>query len=127
MKALAAYGHYLKLQLFPFQLFPEYPINRDWGLVLLGALGLIPIALLTKRIVGSKQLPHSFILFASFFILLIPTLGFITSPLEFAADRLSYLPSLFFWAAVAFLLSELKLPRQLHSTRLVIPLSLIHI
>ena len=38
LKALAALGHYLKLQFIPTSLFPEYPANHHWFLILLGAL-----------------------------------------------------------------------------------------
>jgi len=118
LKALAAHGHYLKTQLLPLSLIPEYPVNRHWSLIALGLLGLIPAIFLTKAIIFSKKASLPLVLFMSFFALLLPTLGLITSPLRFASDRLSYLPSLFFWAAFVFLLSELTPPRMLGRFRL---------
>ena len=106
LKALSAFGHYLKQQFIPWPLFPEYPSNQDPTLLIIGLIGLIPVGFLTKNICQSKRPPLSSVFFATFFILLFPTLGLITTPLEFAADRLTYLPSLFFWAAAATLLTE---------------------
>ena len=107
LKALSAIGHYVKLHFLPLSLFPEYPSNRLWWQILIGFLCLIPLGLFLSKFLRAAQRPPLHLgLFVCFFILLLPTLGFITTPLEFAADRLSYLPSLFFWAALIGLLSQ---------------------
>ena len=106
LKALAAYGHYLKQQLIPWPLFPEYSSKQTLPLIILGLVGLIPVALLVKDLALSKRPPFSLIFFTAFFVFLAPVLGLIPTPLEFAADRLTYLPSLFFWAAFASLIQE---------------------
>ena len=121
LKALAALGHYLKLQFIPTSLFPEYPANRHWFLILLSALALIPLGLFAKKLLASPRPSLALVSFASFFILLSPTLGLLTTPLEFAADRLSYLPSLFFWLSLIFLLTRLPLPEPLNKARLAFP------
>ena len=106
LKALAAYGHYLKQQILPWPLLPEYPSRQTLPLLILGLVGLIPVALLVKDLALSKRPPLSLIFFAAFFVVLALVLGLIPTPLEFAADRLTYLPSLFFWAAFASLIQE---------------------
>lgn len=107
LKALSALGHYVKLHFWPFFLFPEYPANYLWWQVLIGILCLIPVGLCIKGALDSERpISSSLSFFACFFILLLPTLGFMTTPLEFAADRLTYLPSVFFWAAFVKILTQ---------------------
>ena len=106
LKALAAYGHYLKQQIIPWPLFPEYPSTQTLPLIILGLVGLIPIVLLVKDLALSKRPPFSLLFFTAVFVFLAPVLGLIPTPLEFAVDRLTYLPSLFFWAAFASLIQE---------------------
>ena len=110
LKALASFGHYLKLQLLPFPLIPEYPSTRHPGLVLLGVIGLIPLIPLLKNLFLSKPQPLWLVFFVGFLILLSPTLGLIPTPLEFTADRLTYLSSLFFWSGLLLLLSKIPFP-----------------
>ena len=121
LKALSALGHYLKLQFLPLALFPEYPANRHWALILLGIIALLPLTLLAKHILRSEKSPLALTMFASFLILLLPTLGFLTTPLEFAADRLSYPPSLFFWATFIILLNQIPLTTPWSKTTIAIP------
>ena len=108
LKALAAMGHYLQQHLLPQGLMPEYPTTKSITLIALGVIGLSPLTLWIRYLKKSNiSSPEPLIYYTCFIALLLPVLGFITTPLEFAADRLTYIPSLFFWAACVLSLQNL--------------------
>ncbi|MGJ8655309.1 MAG: hypothetical protein ACSHX6_02575 [Akkermansiaceae bacterium] len=106
LKSLSALGHYFKMQFFPYPLFPEYPANQLWWQVLIGVLCLFPVGGYVRSFFSSERPSLAVSLYVCFIVLIFPTLGFVTTPLEFAADRLSYLPSLFFWAALVLVIAQ---------------------
>ena len=105
LHATAALGHYTFTNVFPINLIVDYPknisaLNLCFGLCILLATGWA----LWKTYQGSHKIYHIAII--AFVALLVPVLGIIPTPLEFAADRLSYLPSLFLIIAIISLCSE---------------------
>ncbi|MDP0492204.1 MAG: hypothetical protein Q7Q71_14235 [Verrucomicrobiota bacterium JB023] len=105
LRALAALGHYLCTQLFPSNLFPEYPASTSPLLIGAGCLSLLPLYPLARALMRRENPSLAACLYGAYLVLLFPVLGVVTTPLEFAADRLTYFPSFFFWASVVVFLS----------------------
>lgn len=99
LRGLAALGHYLQQHLLPSALIPEYTASTSSLMITIGIIGLSPLLLWIRHLISKTPPSMALVCYSSFIVLILPVLGFITTPLEFAADRLTYLPSLFFWTA----------------------------
>lgn len=103
IRAVSALGHYTQKVIFPSKLHPEYPLeNSSLPLTLLGTM----VILLTLWLFYKKHQSAKHLLL--FIALLFPVLGWLASPLEFAADRLVYFPLIFIFIAVSSLLPSIK-------------------
>jgi len=99
LTAIAALGHYVQKTLLPLNLIIDYPLLITWVNVSMGGIILLLAVLALTRIRnGTAHLKERLILL--FITLLLPVSGLIATPLEFAADRLSYLPALLLIVAI---------------------------
>ena len=96
VRAISAMGHYFSKSLCPIKLHPEYQWNESVWLLLLGGSFIIAVVyfVIRQRCAGKYLL--------AFCILMAPILGWSPSPLEFAADRLLYLPLVFLLITIGY-------------------------
>lgn len=114
-RGLAALGHHVQGSFFPVGLTPEYLdtaatlFKALLGLVfLVGLAGLVFQSWRKRGGEGTVVPPGAVFCFLVFLVLLLPFLGFIPSPMEFTADRLSYAPSFFLWVGMILTLGRLS-------------------
>lgn len=115
LRAISALGHYTQKVIIPTQLHPEYTLaNSSFLLTLLGTMVILfTLWLFYKKHPSAKHL-------LLFIVLLLPILGWLASPLEFAADRLIYFPLIFILIAASMLLPSIK------NTKLAITLVILY-
>ena len=112
IRGLASLGHHLGSLFYPVNSIPEYLSSSITPLqIWLGLLALLLwvgsfLYLARKNFTGPHYKPWLY--FSGFILLLLPLLGWFPSPMEFTADRMSYLPSLFAFIALGQLLQPTK-------------------
>ncbi len=122
--AVAAIGHYVHKTLVPMYLVVDYPILLTWvnmifGLVVLGLVGF-SFYRVRKSVLGLYE--KCLIVFV---FMILPVSGLVATPLEFAADRLSYFPSLFLMLALVSGLAALGRSYLWVLVVVIIPMSLL--
>ena len=111
--AIAAYGAYLRMTVWPSGLAPLYPhpgVELNWGVVALAAAMLVAISVIAVTLVRKR--PYLLVGWCWFLGMLVPVIGFVQVGGQAYADRYTYLPLIgLFIAAVWFVADHLQTRR----------------
>lgn len=105
--AIAAYGAYVRMTLWPTGLAPLYPhpgANLDWSMVAAAALALLAITAVAIVLLAKRS--YLFVGWCWFLGMLVPVIGLVQVGGQAYADRYTYLPLIGLFIAGVWLLAD---------------------